>query len=76
MAISGITDSRLIYEAIEFNTRQRVQAVLEEEIAAANKRVADRVRGEADRIALQILSHYSIEQRGAEVVIRVGKFDK
>jgi hypothetical protein len=53
--------------------RERVEEVLAEEIASAQRRIAERIRKEADALALQVLDRYSIHDMGTRIIIEVRK---
>lgn len=50
---------------------ERVASIVAEEAEAASKRVEQRVKEQTASIAASVLRHYSMEQRGSEIVIRV-----
>lgn len=53
--------------------QKRLHEIAEEEIAAANKRVADRIKREIDIIALSVLQHYDVVMNHDHIVITVKK---
>ncbi|MDQ1185951.1 hypothetical protein [Agrobacterium larrymoorei] len=53
--------------------QRRLREISQEEIEAANKRVADRVKGELDKIALSVLQQYDIQAREGSLIITVKK---
>lgn len=50
---------------------KQIEAVIAEEIAAAQKRVEARIREKTGQIAISVLSLYSIERFGADLRITV-----
>ncbi|MGN8170474.1 hypothetical protein [Agrobacterium sp. 22117] len=53
--------------------QRRLREISQEEIEAANKRVADRVKGELDKIALSVLQQYDIQARECSLIVTVKK---
>lgn len=53
---------------------QEIDKILDEEVESACKRVTERIKGRTNQIALNVLSHFSIERMRDELVIKV-KFD-
>lgn len=73
MATENPDDIGFIQRAILNAVKERVAEILADEIANANKRVAERVAAETDRIALKLLSHYAVEHHRGEILITVRK---
>ncbi|WP_421440677.1 hypothetical protein [Agrobacterium tumefaciens] len=53
--------------------QKRLHEIADEEIAAANKRVADRIKREIDSIALSVLQDYDVYMNQDRLVITVKK---
>ena len=53
--------------------KTKVQSVIQEEAEKASEKVKERIKGMADEIALSILSFYTVERIGQEIVIHVKK---
>lgn len=73
MATENLSDTAFLQRMIRDALTARIGEIQAEEIAAANKRVEERIAGEVDKIALKLLSHYSIEDRRGEILITVRK---
>lgn len=59
--------------AIREEVRRRLMEIMEEEVTAARVRIAQRLNNEADRLALNIMKNYSLEDRTNQIVITVKK---
>lgn len=68
-----VTDSSIIIKAIERAVKDELARILEEETAAAIKRVHERMRNAADQLALNMLQHYDVQRAGPNIVITVKK---
>lgn len=66
-------DEHFIQNAIRHAIEKRVAEVLDVEIKAAQERVRQQIGQEVDRIALSVLSNYSVERMGQDIMIRVIK---
>lgn len=53
--------------------QKRLHEIADEEIAAANKLVAERIKREIDSIALSVLQHYDVYMNQDRLVITVKK---
>lgn len=73
MAITSAISPDVMTRMIGDEIRRRIDIVIEEEIQAAAKRIDSRMRAELDKIALSVLSRYSVEQNRDELIIRVVK---
>ena len=60
-------------DAMRKAMQDEAQRIVAEESDAAQRRVAERLSGMVDNLALSALSHYRAEYRGDELVIRVDK---
>lgn len=72
MAIT-ITDHDLIFKAIETGIHAEISKVIEEEIEQAKVSIETKIRKSVDAIALSVLSFYSMERMGAQLIITVNK---
>ena len=68
-----MTDRAFIIQAIEERVKAEIDNILSVEAELLLERVEAKVRKVADSIALDVLSHYSVQQMGNEVIIRVVK---
>ena len=59
--------------AIRRVVTEEVARIAEEEAAAADKRVRERIARLMDELALRVLSHYQIERPAQHIVITVKK---
>jgi hypothetical protein len=73
MSMVQQTDENFFLMAAQEAVRKRVIEIQNEEIEAANKRVAERVRAEVDRLALQVVAKFDLYRNGTDLVIRVRK---
>lgn len=69
MSTSVLDFNRMLQN--QFQTR--LHEIADEGIAAANKRVADRVKREIDSIALSVLQNYDVYMNQDRLVITVKK---
>ena len=60
-------------QAILDGVKVRIRQIIEEESAAASKRVADRVRAEADGMVMRLMRHFEVQNCGDRVIIEVRK---
>lgn len=60
-----------ILTAITLALRSEIATIAEEEITAAQKRIADRVHEKLGQVAMNVFSAYSIERREDRVIIEV-----
>ncbi|WP_289145443.1 hypothetical protein [uncultured Sphingobium sp.] len=60
-------------DAMRKAMQDEAQRIVTEESDAAQRRVAERLSGMVDNLALSALSHYRIEYRANELIIRVDK---
>ena len=60
-------------DAMRKAMQNEAQRIVAEESDAAQRRVAERLSGMVDNLALSALSHYRIEYRANELIIRVDK---
>ena len=70
-------DASFIADAIDKEVRERVRAVVDEEITraveSATKRIESRIKQSADTMALNILGMYDVAQARDHIVITVKK---
>lgn len=66
-------DQNFLGEAILHQMKKEIGKIIEEEAQKAATEVIKRVSNLTDQIALNILSRYSIESYGHQIVIRVHK---
>lgn len=67
------TDESIILKALEGVIKCRIREIIEEEKEKASERISAAIGKEVDAIALSVLTHYSVERHGLDVVIRVTK---
>jgi len=60
-------------QAILDGIKVRIHQIIEEEVATASNRVAERVRAEADGMAMRLLRHFEVQSCGDRVIIEVRK---
>lgn len=53
--------------------REEMAKVIDEEVTAAQARIADRIRQSADKLALQVLAQYDVENKADRLIITVKK---
>lgn len=73
MSVTKISDVDLIRSALSHAVKQEIVQIISEEISSAKENVEARVNEMTDKIALQILSSYTVEREGTSIIIRVIK---
>ena len=68
-AIDPDTLTRLIQQEVKLRIQQAVDEVEEE----MQRLLAEKINQQVDLIAIKIMSHYSVQSMGSEILIRVSK---
>jgi oligoendopeptidase F len=70
--MSNVITAEAFDKAMRDAVRQRLEEIVAEEAAETAKRVSERVRAEADALALKLLSYYDVsrDQRGIVITVR------
>lgn len=71
--MSTVTNEDSIMNAIHAAVKQEIHKIIEEETAKAQRETERRIRGVADKLALSILSNYSLYEDAGRVIIEVKK---
>lgn len=70
---TAAAEEQHLARAIRDGIRKRIGEIAQEETAAAQRRIAERVSQELDKLALNLLSHYDVRSMGDRIVIEVRK---
>ena len=67
----GITFEDQLRDTIRTAVEKHVNDVMQEEVDDAKRRIERRIRESVAHVALSVVSNYSVQSSGTEIVIRV-----